>query len=57
MGGARTPLTERRTLERLAEALPGAHLELFPDMGHMGPITHADVVNAAIAAHLTRSLE
>jgi pimeloyl-ACP methyl ester carboxylesterase len=57
MGGARTTLTERRTLERLAEALPDARLELFPDMGHMGPITHADVVNAAIAAHFARSLE
>jgi len=57
MGGALTTLTERRTLERLAEALPDARLELFPDMGHMGPITHSDVVNAAIAAHLARSLE
>lgn len=52
LGGARTPLTERRTLERLAEALPDAQLQLFPGMGHMGPITHADPVNAAIAAHL-----
>ena len=57
LGGAATPLTERRTLERLAEALPRARLELFPGMGHMGPITHADVVNTAIAAHLARSLE
>lgn len=52
LGGGLTPVTERRTLERLAEALPDARLELFPDMGHMGPITHADIVNAAIAAHL-----
>jgi pimeloyl-ACP methyl ester carboxylesterase len=52
LGGARTPITERLTLERLAQFLPHARLELFPDMGHMGPITHADIVNAAIAAHL-----
>jgi pimeloyl-ACP methyl ester carboxylesterase len=52
LGGALTTATERRTLERLAEALPRARLELLPDMGHMGPITHAEVVNAAIAAHL-----
>lgn len=52
LGGARTPQAERRTLERLAEALPRARLEVLPDMGHMGPITHAEVVNAAIAAHL-----
>lgn len=55
LGGGRTPLTERRTLERLAEALPHVQLEVFPDMGHMGPITHADAVGAAIAAHVTRS--
>jgi pimeloyl-ACP methyl ester carboxylesterase len=52
LGGERTTLTERRTLERLAEALPNARLEVFPEMGHMGAITHADVVGAAIAAHL-----
>ncbi|HEY0477618.1 MAG TPA: alpha/beta hydrolase [Kofleriaceae bacterium] len=55
LGGARTPMTEQRTLERLAEALPHARLELFPGMGHMGPITHADVVNDAIAGHLAAS--
>jgi pimeloyl-ACP methyl ester carboxylesterase len=53
LGGERTTATERRTLERLAEAMPNVRLELFPGMGHMGPITHADQVNAAIAAHLT----
>jgi pimeloyl-ACP methyl ester carboxylesterase len=52
MGGGRTRETEARTLRRLAEALPDARLEVFPEMGHMGPITHADAVNAAIAAHL-----
>jgi pimeloyl-ACP methyl ester carboxylesterase len=52
LGGGRTTFTERRTLERLAEALPHARLEVFPEMGHMGPITHADVVGAAIVAHL-----
>jgi pimeloyl-ACP methyl ester carboxylesterase len=55
LGGARTPLTERRTLERLAEAMPHSRLEVFPDAGHMGPITHADAVNAVIAAHAVRS--
>ena len=53
LGGDRTTSTEKLTLERLAEALPHARLEMFPEMGHMGPITHADVVNAAIVAHLT----
>jgi len=51
MGGARTPMTERRTIERLA-ALTGAPLEILEDAGHMGPITHHARVNAAIAAHV-----
>jgi len=27
----------------------------FPDLGHMGPITHAPLVNAAIAGHVRAS--
>jgi pimeloyl-ACP methyl ester carboxylesterase len=53
LGGGHTTATERRTLERLAEALPRARLEIFPEMGHMGPITHADVVNTAIVSLVT----
>ena len=52
LGGERTPLAERRVLDKLARALPAARLERFADMGHMGPITHAAIVNAAIAAHV-----
>jgi pimeloyl-ACP methyl ester carboxylesterase len=54
MGGARTPLPERHVLEKLATAMPHATLQIFPDMGHMGPITHASIVNDAIVRHLTR---
>jgi pimeloyl-ACP methyl ester carboxylesterase len=52
LGGERTPLTERRVIEKLAATLPSAKLQVFPEMGHMGPITHSAVVNAAIAAHV-----
>jgi predicted GNAT family N-acyltransferase/alpha-beta hydrolase superfamily lysophospholipase len=52
LGGERTPFTERRVIEKLAAAIPSAKLEVFPGMGHMAPITHASVVNAAIAAHI-----
>lgn len=52
MGGERTPATERRVIEKLAATLPSAKLEVFPAMGHMGPITHAAIVNAAIIAHV-----
>lgn len=51
MGGARTPMTERRTIERLAQ-LTGGTLEILDGAGHMGPITHHAQVNAAIAAHI-----
>ena len=52
LSGERTPSTERRVVERLVTLLPHAKLEVFNDMGHMGPITHAAIVNAAIAAHI-----
>jgi pimeloyl-ACP methyl ester carboxylesterase len=55
MTGGRTPLTERRVVERLASALPHATVEAFPELGHMGPVTDARSVNAAIVAHLARS--
>lgn len=52
LGGERTPLTERRVVEKLAATLPRAELKTFAQMGHMGPITHASIVNDAIAAHV-----
>jgi pimeloyl-ACP methyl ester carboxylesterase len=52
MGGGHTPLTERRTVERLADALPHGELRMFDGAGHMGPITHHAAVNAAISAFL-----
>jgi pimeloyl-ACP methyl ester carboxylesterase len=50
LGGARTPPAERHTLAKLARVLPHATLQMFPELGHMGPITHAPIVNAAIVA-------
>jgi len=55
MGGSRSPLPERRTVERLAQAVPGGRLQMFDGLGHMGPITHHAQVNAAIAAHVRAS--
>ncbi|HMJ55688.1 MAG TPA: alpha/beta hydrolase [Polyangiaceae bacterium] len=52
LGGERTPSTEKRVIEKLAAALPNATLKVFAEMGHMGPITHAAIVNGAIAAHI-----
>ncbi|HEX7150223.1 MAG TPA: alpha/beta fold hydrolase [Thermoanaerobaculia bacterium] len=56
--GAHSPLTERRVVHNLAAALPNAKAVTFDGVGHMGPITHAAQVNAAIAAFLrTQSQE
>lgn len=52
LGGARSPLTERRVLEALSTTLPNATLHVLADMGHTGPITHAELVNEMIVAHI-----
>jgi pimeloyl-ACP methyl ester carboxylesterase len=52
LGGADSPMTERRVVENLGAALPHGTARLFDGMGHMGPISHASIVNAAIAEHL-----
>jgi pimeloyl-ACP methyl ester carboxylesterase len=52
LGGELSPLTERRVVENLAAALPHATARFFPGVGHMGPISHAALVNEAIAAHV-----
>ncbi len=49
LAGAKTQPLELRVCEGLAAALPNATLTVFPEYGHMGPITHADEVNAVIA--------
>jgi len=52
LGGSLSPLTERRVVENLASAMPHANAQFFEGVGHMGPITHARVVNEAIEKHL-----
>jgi len=50
LSGGRSPETERRVVAELAALLPNARSQTFPELGHMGPITHASIVNAAIEA-------
>ena len=52
LGGARSPAAERRVVEKLATTLPRATLTVFPELGHMGPITHAALINPIIATHI-----
>jgi pimeloyl-ACP methyl ester carboxylesterase len=54
MGGSESPLPARHVVETLGAALPHATVTFFP-AGHMGPITHAAEVNAAIAKLLYRT--
>jgi pimeloyl-ACP methyl ester carboxylesterase len=54
LAGERTPWTERRVVEKLGAALPRATVQWFEGVGHMGPISHAALINDAIAAHLDR---
>ena len=50
--GERSPPTVRRITELLAATLPAARLQTVAGAGHMLPLTHSEVVNAAIAEHL-----
>lgn len=52
LGGANSPRTERLVVEYLGAALPHATAQFFEGVGHMGPISHAALVNAAIVAHI-----
>ena len=38
----------------LAATLPRVEVQEFPELGHMGPVTHPEPVNAAIARFLER---
>ena len=49
MGGSNSPLTERRVVEKLGATLPRASTMFLDGVGHMGPVSHASLVNAAMA--------
>ncbi|AKT37927.1 alpha/beta fold hydrolase [Chondromyces crocatus] len=52
--GSASTVAARRVAVQLAEHLPAAELQILDDVGHMGPLTHADLVNARIRAHIER---
>jgi pimeloyl-ACP methyl ester carboxylesterase len=52
--GTRTTLAARAVADRLAATVPQAELVEVPGAGHMLTVTHAQEVNAAIAAHLAQ---
>ena len=52
MIGKRSPESSREVARLLLSALPRATVREFDNLGHMGPVTHPDLVNEAIAAFL-----
>jgi pimeloyl-ACP methyl ester carboxylesterase len=52
MRGERAPAPTRLIAEALAALLPASRLVVIGGAGHMGPLTHAPVVFAAIARHI-----
>lgn len=57
MGGEASPPAERRVVEKLGAALPRATVRLFPGIGHMGPISHAPLINEAIGEAIALHLD
>lgn len=50
--GERSPAPTRHVVELLKALIPTARMKTIPGAGHMSPLTHTDIVNAAIVEHL-----
>jgi pimeloyl-ACP methyl ester carboxylesterase len=55
--GEHTPASARRVVALLGTTIPRATVRPIPAAGHMGPITHAEAVNAAITQHFLAALD
>jgi pimeloyl-ACP methyl ester carboxylesterase len=53
MTGGRSTVSAHGVVRRLLPLLPQARLHNFPDLGHMGPVTHPEEVNAVLASFLS----
>jgi pimeloyl-ACP methyl ester carboxylesterase len=54
MTGSRSTAAARRAIRLLRETLPRARVIEFDGLGHLGPITHPERVDDAVAAFLTQ---
>lgn len=54
MTGARSPASSRGVARLLTGVLPDVDVIDFEGLGHMGPVTHPDIVNEAVAGFLAR---
>jgi pimeloyl-ACP methyl ester carboxylesterase len=50
--GGRSPMAALLTTRRVAAAIPNAQRVRIRDAGHMAPVTHSEMVNVLIKAHL-----
>lgn len=57
LSGGLSPYFTQRIVQRLGAIVDGAEIQHFPNAGHMLPLTHASVVNAAVARHIARADE
>jgi pimeloyl-ACP methyl ester carboxylesterase len=55
LSGGLSPYLTQRIVGRLASIIKGAEVHHFPAAGHMLPLTHANLVNPLIAAHIQRA--
>ena len=55
MIGKRSPMSSLGVARLLTRALPRVEVVELDDMGHMGPVTHPDAVNAVILRFLEAS--
>ena len=55
MRGEHAPAPTRLIADTLSTVIPAARLAVVAGAGHMGPLTHASEVNAAIARHVTET--
>jgi pimeloyl-ACP methyl ester carboxylesterase len=55
MTGKNSPASSRGVARLLARVLPRAEVVEFEGLGHMGPVTHPEVVNQAISRFLERN--
>ena len=55
--GGRSPAPAALAVRRVAEAIPGAQRVRLRDAGHMAPLTHAEMVNLLLTAHLELAQE
>ena len=55
MTGETSPVASRSVAKLLASVLPAVESRCLPGVGHMGPVTHPDTVNQAIADFLSHT--